>query len=138
MTKLSADELRNLAIGADDTNTRCSACGHLWASGEKTPHCGSKNGVSSPVTHIEVEDKYGASIIVQMMCSAGMHSPQKFMNATCADCADRAGFDLEKVSEMLQRFKVGSPPLTSPVRRLAEHAVRLEARFDPDYTEPKS
>jgi len=26
MTKLSADELRNLAIGADDTNTRCTDC----------------------------------------------------------------------------------------------------------------
>ena len=26
MTKLSADELRSLAIGADDTNMRCTDC----------------------------------------------------------------------------------------------------------------
>jgi hypothetical protein len=68
---------------------------------------------------------YGESAIKKMLDAAGM-TPQDFL-AACEE--DRAMFDAELVTEVLQRFKLGSPPLNSPVRRLAEHVVRLEAHL---------
>jgi len=106
---------------------QCFECGHLWAvevelsknttnlSGEKTqwcPHCGSKNGVSAPVTHIKVpsdeKTKHSHRVVA---------APQQ----DCPRC--------EAVYGVLHRYGVfGYKQLCSgdSVFQLAEHAVDLE------------
>jgi len=106
---------------------QCFECGHLWAvevelsknttnlSGEKTqwcPHCGSKNGVSAPVTHIKVpsdeKTKHSHRVVA---------APQQ----DCPRC--------EAVYGVLHRYGVfGYKQLCSgdSVFQLAEHVVDLE------------